>query len=129
MRKRNDALMEQLALHLVGGGTCAAFAKTHGVSARSCYHWCKLPEFHAMVTGNRAQVLDRIYGRLIAGLDSAVDTINELSRKAGDERVRLSAARGLIADVLIMKEVNINDERFKLLEGRLTAIEAPKDAT
>ena len=43
-KKRNDALIEKLALHLATGRKPEAFAKDHGISERTAYLWARLPE-------------------------------------------------------------------------------------
>ncbi len=102
MKRRNPALLSELASAVAMGTAIAAWAKDKGLSERSAYAWAALPEVKAEVRAIRARLCDEAVGRLILNAKAAVHVIAKLLQSES-EQIRLAAARSCL-DALVQLE-------------------------
>jgi hypothetical protein len=124
-KKRNDLLMESLALAVSTGGKIAPWARKNGISERCARTWCARPEFKRMVREHRRVVVDRVLGMHIRLAESAIETIGRLMKQAESETVKLQAAKGIIADLMNITNFAEIDERLSALERDHNARQQP----
>jgi hypothetical protein len=108
--------MLSVALSVATGKAVAAWARANNIPVRTAYEWHRRPEFKRAVARYRRRFLDRALGLLAGQAVKAASEVGRLATKADNEGVRLSAARGLLADLTSVW-------RFAEMEGRMAEIE------
>jgi hypothetical protein len=121
-KRRNDDLLESLALHVAIGGKVVHWADAHRVGKRTAYEWSVLPEFKALVRQHRAVIVDRILGKHFRLADKAVRNIAKLMDGAQNEAVRYQANHNILADLTTLST-------FADFEKRLTALEKTQNGS
>jgi hypothetical protein len=115
-RRRNQNLVERLALARAGGRSVKGWCKANKVSVRTAYGWTKLPSFQVLVDQYRGAMIDQAIGQATKHINKNITVMANLRDSATNESVRLAAARGLIADLTHL-------QGFAEFERRLTALE------
>jgi hypothetical protein len=87
---------EILIAELIAGRSYEAAGKSAGVSRATVARRMADDAFRERVAAERLFVLEQTSARLIAASTRAVETLSELSRSAGSERVRVTAARAIL---------------------------------
>jgi hypothetical protein len=120
-KKRNDALMENLALHVAVGGRVATWAKGHNVSERCARGWCALPEFKALVRQHRMTIVDRVLGRTVELAEKAMEKLGHLMENAKQEATQARAAEFISTHLMTISS-------FAEFERRLSELEQAQSA-
>ncbi len=120
-KKRNDALIEALALHLATGGRHEPWAKDHDVSVRTCWDWAALPECKALVRRHRKEIEDRILGHHAALAQAGTAKIAKLLKETENEALAFQIAK----DVRDTYRSMLDRDEF---ERRLAALEEARNA-
>jgi hypothetical protein len=106
----------RLALWVAGGGKIAPWCRKNHVPPRTAYRWSKTPRFRAKVDEYRRRAGDRAIGLLAKHAVTAIEGMVRLARSAESEPTKLSAQRGILAELRDMTG-------FAALERRMSAIE------
>lgn len=77
-KKRNDALMNSLALHVATGGTPKVWCAKQSISRRTADRWLALAEFKQLVRDRQKQIADRVLARHIGLLNRAMGVQRKL---------------------------------------------------
>lgn len=107
----------RLALWVAGGGKVAPWCRENGVALRTAYRWSRRPDFVAKVDAHRRRASDRAVGLLAKHAVTAVAGMAELAKSAESESTKLSAQRGILAELRDMTG-------FAALERRMADVEA-----
>ena len=99
--------------------TVKAAAEQAKVNRKTLTRWLAQPEFIAELKAAQAGIIDRASGRLIQGLELALDTLADLMQSAESESVRRSAAAEWLGQCLTLREQTDIDRRLTELEKRL----------
>jgi hypothetical protein len=113
----------KLALWVAGGGKIAPWCRKHGVAPRSAYRWSKTPKFQAKVDEHRRRASDRAIGLLAKSAVTAIEGMVRLAKSAESEPVKLSAQRGILAELRDMSDFASLSKRLAALERRVDADE------
>ncbi len=116
----------RLALWVAGGGRIAPWCREHGVPLRTAYRWSKDPKFQAKVSEHRRRASDRAVGLLARHAAVAVEGLVRLAKSADSEPVKLSAQRGILAELRDMSDFTSLARRMAELERRLDVRDADK---
>jgi hypothetical protein len=119
--RHNQDQQQGLARAIAGGSTVAAWAKTHDIPKRTAYTWARSAAVRATVERIRRRSLDRAIGRLSRDATAAASTIAKLAQSAESETVKLTAARGLLADLMTVSDYATLERRLAEVEERLEA--------
>src|SRR4051812_26418315 len=117
-KKRNDALMEALALNLATGGKVEAFAKQHAIGLRTAYEWARLPACKALVHRHRKDINDRILGHHAALAQAGTAKIAKLLRETENEVLAFQIAKDVRDTYRSMLDRDEFDRRLTALEGK-----------
>jgi hypothetical protein len=132
-RPHSTALRDKLALEMARGGTVAAFGKANGIADRTLYEWTAKPAFQAEVTRHRRAITDRTVGALVRFAVRAVKVMANLSENAQSESVRLSAARGILTELISVSSWADLEQRIADIERKLGHVKSdgthPTDRT
>ncbi len=119
MPTRNENRVSQLSLAVASGMSVARWSKENSVPLRTCYTWSSTPEFKERVAEHRRRMVDRTIGRLTNHAARAVADIARLMKSRDSDAVRLSAARGLLQELLAVSSWSDLDRRLAEVEKRL----------
>ena len=108
---------ESLVAALASGMTVDKAAKRAGVSRSTATRRMRNRTFRQRVTEARAEFVSRALGRLSDSATEAADTLRALL-SAGDDRVKLGAARAVL-------ELGVKLKESTELEARIAALENP----
>jgi hypothetical protein len=109
----------RLALWVAAGGKVAPWCREHGIGLRTAYRWHKDPKFQAKVEAHRRRATDRAIGLLARHAVVAVEGLVRLAKNAEAEPVRLSAQRGILAELREMSDFAAISRRLAEIERRL----------
>jgi len=115
----NPSLRDQFAMAMAMGQKVSVWAKKNGVPERTCYNWRKTKEFRVAVQDVRRRAFDRGAGQLVRNLTKAIGQIALLATEAKSESVRLQAARGVLRDLMKVREQGDLEEMMTDIERRL----------
>ena len=99
--------------------TAKAAADEARVNPKTLTRWLAQPEFITELKTAQAGIIDRASGRLIQGLELALDTLADLMQSAESESVRRSAAAEWLNQCLTLREQTDIDRRLTELEKKL----------
>jgi hypothetical protein len=111
-RRRGE---EQLLSSLAAGLPIEQAAKTAGISERTAYRRLQEPRFQQQLAAVRDELISVALGELAGCASHAVATLNALL-DAGEERIRLQAARTLLEQLLRLREAITLEQRVATLE-------------
>jgi hypothetical protein len=103
---------------LAAGGSVGPAAAAAGVSERTAYRRLADPGFRQRLAALRDELISAALGELTNSASDAVATLRRLLQ-AGDERVRLAAARAILEQTLRLREAVSVEQRLSALERRL----------
>jgi hypothetical protein len=122
MKPRNPGKAEHLAALIAVGETIQDAAHTAGVPLRTAKRWVGTPKFKKRVGTLRRRMIDCVVGKMSDHASAAVkvliDIMSSIEARNAD---RISAARGLLSDLLSYGQRQDIDERITALEQRLPA--------
>lgn len=107
---------DKLAAWVASGGSISAYAKQHGIPARTCYTWTRTDDFQGRVSRVRRRMLDRIGGRLAKNGLPAVEQMVTLSKTAEADAVKLAAAKAILDKLIEVANLVEFDRRLKAIE-------------
>jgi hypothetical protein len=113
----------RLALWVAGGGKIAPWCRRHNVPLRTAYRWTKTTRFQARVDGYRRRASDRAIGVLARHAVMAIEGMAKLAKSAESEPTKLSAQRGILAELRDMTGFTTLERRMAAIEERLKAKE------
>ena len=99
--------------------TIKAAADEARVNPKTLTRWLAQPEFIAELKAAQAGIIDRASGRLIQGLELALDTLADLMQSAESESVKRSAASEWLSLCFAFREQTDIDRRLTELEKKL----------
>jgi hypothetical protein len=99
--------------------TAKAAAEKARVNPKTFTRWLEQPEFVAELKAAQVDIIDRAAGRLVHGLDIALNTLLYLMVKGQSESVRKSAASEWLSACLKLRELIDIERRLSDLEERL----------
>src|SRR5712692_12004953 len=111
-RSRSDEL---LLGALAAGSPVEQAAETAGISVRTAYRRLADPAFARRLAQARDELISSALGELVECASEAVATLRALL-SASDERVRLGAAKGTLAQLLRLRETLSLSQRLAVLE-------------
>jgi len=111
-RSRGD---EQLLSALAAGCSVEQAAQAAGVSMRTAYRRLAAPGFQQRLAVARDELVSAALGELVGCASEAVAALRQLLA-AGDERVRLGAARSVLEQLLRLRETLTFAQRLAALE-------------
>jgi hypothetical protein len=111
----------KLALWVAGGGKIAPWCRKHAIAPRSAYRWSKTPQFRSKVDEHRRRASDRAIGLLARSAVTAIEGMVRLAKSAESEPVKLSAQRGILAELRDMTDFASLSKRLAELERRFDA--------
>jgi hypothetical protein len=123
-RPEKAELLAKLVRHVAAGGKILAFCRRHEVASRTAYRWSKTPRFQARVEELRRRASDRAIGLLAKHATTAVEGMAKLAKSAESEPTKLSAQRGILAELRDMTGFTTLERRMAAIEERLKAKES-----
>jgi hypothetical protein len=117
-RQKGDLL---LATAIAAGASVRDAAKQLGLGERTAYRRSTEPDFRALVTSIRAEMVSRATGKLAEAAADAAGTLLTLARDADSEPVRLSAAKAVLELGAQLRKVEDFDARLAEIEAGLKA--------
>jgi molybdenum-dependent DNA-binding transcriptional regulator ModE len=103
---------------LAAGGSVEQAARAAGVSVRTAYRRLACPGFRTRLASARDELISAALGELVGCAAEAVATLRQLLQ-ADDERVRLTAARAILEQLLRLRETITLAQRLASLERNL----------
>ena len=116
-RSRSD---EVLLGALAAGSPVEQAARSAGLSTRTAYRRLAEPGFARRLAQARDELISSALGELVECASEAVATLRALL-SAGDERVRLGAAKSTLEQLLRLRETLTLSQRLTALERALQA--------
>src|SRR5687768_8808754 len=101
-----------LALAVAAGKTHKEAALQAGISERTAYRRSTEPDFRALVTSLRSEMVGRATGKLAEAAADAAQTLLTLAKDADSEPVRLSAAKAVLELGAQLRKVEDFDTRM-----------------
>jgi hypothetical protein len=121
MQKRERNRGDELLLGtLAAGSSVEQAAKAAGVSVRTAYRRLADPIFARRLAQARDELISNALGELVDCASQAVATLRTLL-DASDERVRLSAAKATLEQLLRLRETLTLSQRLATLERAMQA--------
>jgi hypothetical protein len=118
--KKNETLINELAIATAIGADITRWSATHGITDRTARRWAKSPGFDGLVQEHRRVLVGAALGKLTSNAEKAVGTIAKRLDSA-DERISLAAA-GKYLDVLIRMHNHAElDRRMAVIEAQARA--------
>jgi hypothetical protein len=121
MSPRDAARFENLAQTIAfGRQSVRDWCQANSASERTAYKWSSSTEFKQRVAELRQAAFDGAIGKMTTMLDEAVEKLATLI-KSGERKdiVKLQAARGLIADLVAMREIVSRDQEIADLRAEV----------
>jgi hypothetical protein len=118
-RRGDELLLGALA----AGSPVEEAARAAGVSVRTAYRRLASPGFRSRLASARDELISAALGELVGCAAEAVATLRRLLQ-AEDERVRLTAARAILEQLLRLRETLTFAQRIASLERTL---QQPRD--
>lgn len=112
---------QQAALLIARGVTAEEAARIVGVDRRSVTRWAGTEEFQAEMARLRTQLVADAIATLRAGLTEASEALRALVTVGNEPRVRLRAAKELIAGYINLNNMAELEERVRALEEQARA--------
>jgi hypothetical protein len=109
----------KLALWVAGGGKIAPWCRKNSLAPRTAYRWSKTSKFQAKVDEYRRRASDRAIGLLARHAVTAIEGMVRLAKNAEAEPVKLSAQRGILAELREMSDFASISRRLAEIERRL----------
>jgi len=75
---RTDIIYPELVAHLLTGGTCKDFAKTHGFAERTVVGWANTEDIRQQIRCLNQKQLDKITQQIHNNIQKAIDKIQEI---------------------------------------------------
>ena len=119
---------EILAAALASGKTHRAAADAAGMSDRTVRRRLEAPEFRAMVSAQRMELVTQVADRLAGLAPQAVETMYSLLSDDNPPAVRCKAAQAVLSSSRAWRDASEMDARIQMLEAlvaRSTREEAP----
>jgi hypothetical protein len=116
MPREKSKSQSALAAWVAAGGKVTAWCRQNEVPIRTARRWTKAPAFQAKVDEYRRRASDRAIGLLARHAVTAIEGMVRLAKSAESEPTKLSAQRGILAELRDMTG-------FAALERRMSAIE------
>jgi hypothetical protein len=121
MRRRDSAGLNRrqqaVAALLAAGKSAVAAAREAGVGERTVHTWLGTDGFRREVERLRGELFGAALGSLSGFLTKAVATLGELL-DSDEEKIRLAAARGILADAATIRQSIDLNARIEELERR-----------
>ena len=111
---------DSLLAALAAGSTVEDAAKAAGLSSRTAYRRLADPGFARRLAQTRDELISNALGELVDCASEAVATLRALL-SASDERVRLSAAKSTLEQLLRLRETLTLSQRLAALERSVQA--------
>ena len=112
-----DPRFEPLAVAVAVGDTIKDAAEKVGIPLSTAYHTSCLEVFKQRVTALRSEATQQALGQMTDGLVSAVATIKALMAETNEPKVRLDAAKAMLANHAALANVAEFRERLEKLEA------------
>lgn len=119
---------EILAAALASGKTHRAAADAAGMSDRTVRRRLEAPEFRAMVSAQRTELVNQVADRLAGLAPQAVETMYSLLSDNNPPAVRCKAAQAVLSSSRAWRDASEMEARIQMLEAlvaRSTREEAP----
>ncbi len=119
---------EILAAALASGKTHRAAADAAGMSDRTVRRRLEAPEFRAMVSAQRMELVTQVADRLAGLAPQAVETMYSLLSDNNPPAVRCKAAQAVLSSSRAWRDASEMEARIRMLEAlvaRSTREEAP----
>ena len=119
---------EILAAALASGKTHRAAADAAGMSDRTVRRRLEAPEFRAMVSAQRTELVNQVADRLAGLAPQAVETMYSLLSDNNPPAVRCKAAQAVLSSSRAWRDASEMEARIRMLEAlvaRSTREEAP----
>jgi hypothetical protein len=121
-----EQLEKSLALGVACGRSVRHWAKRHSIDVDDAYGRAGERDFRQIVEGFRLRVVERVLGKMTAGIGIAVDQLVQLCKKSKSDGIRLSASRALVDIWLKVHAKFSQDVRLKELEATMHQIKKQK---
>lgn len=110
--------------------TIRGAAKKAGVGITTVYRWLDDADFSTALREARARAFESLLTELQALGRLAVDTLREvMENPEAHPGSRVKAALGALASIIKSREVLENEDRLRIIESQLQAIEAERRAS
>jgi hypothetical protein len=111
-------VMEEAAVRIAAGEKSSLLMAQLGVSRNTLSRWRGRDDFRRRVTELRAEMTRESCGRMATNMTDAADALSNLL-KVDDNRVKLHAARQMLALATKLRETVEIEERMQALEEKL----------
>ncbi len=113
-----DPRFEPLAVAVAGGDTIKDAAEKTGIPLSTAYHTSSGEAFKQRVLSLRSEVTQQALGQMTDGLVTAVVTIKALMAETNEPKIRLDAAKAMLANHAALAGVAELRERIERLEAK-----------